>query len=105
MAFLCKTFWHRVMMHVDPQPEPDTFDASVRHPGRMYLTSNPTPSSKEWSQHSYWRKILPDLHSSYRGICAYSCHWIPYDTGADTVEHFLPKDKCPQQAYEWSNYR
>jgi len=27
------------------------------------------------------------------------------DTGADTVEHFLPKDRHPQQAYEWINYR
>ena len=45
------------------------------------------------------------MHNSYKGICAYSCHWIPYDTGADTVEHFFPKDTYPQRAYEWSNYR
>jgi hypothetical protein len=27
------------------------------------------------------------------------------DTGSNTVEHFLPKDKYPKQAYEWDNYR
>jgi hypothetical protein len=47
----------------------------------------------------------PELHEAYGGICAYSCHWIPYDTGADTVEHFLPKDTYPLEAYEWANYR
>ena len=89
-----------MMIHVEPQPEPKKFDVLVRRPGHKYLTSKPTLNSKEWERHSYWRKILPELHSSYRGICAYSCHWIPYDTGADTVEHFLPKDRHPQQAYE-----
>jgi hypothetical protein len=49
--------------------------------------------------------VLAELHDAYGGICAYSCHWIPYDTGADTVEHFRPKDTYPGDAYEWSNYR
>ena len=60
---------------------------------------------KQWSTHSYWREVGPELHDAYAGICAYSCHWIPYDTGADTVEHFLPKDTYPTEAYEWNNYR
>ncbi len=49
--------------------------------------------------------MLRDLHDAYGGICAYSCHWIPYDTGAKTVEHFKPKVRYPQDAYEWDNYR
>lgn len=49
--------------------------------------------------------MLAELHTAYRGICAYSCHWIPYDTGADTVEHFKPKSRYPARAYDWSNYR
>jgi uncharacterized protein (TIGR02646 family) len=93
------------MIRVEPRPEPQNFDSLVRQPGYGYLSTRPNPSAKEWNKHSYWRRILKELHSSYKGICAYSCHWIPYDTGADTVEHFLPKTRYPMQAYEWSNYR
>jgi hypothetical protein len=49
--------------------------------------------------------VLEKLHTEYNGICGYSCHWIPFDTGADTVEHFKPKSKHPADAYEWANYR
>jgi hypothetical protein len=93
------------MIHVVPQPEPHVFDAKVRRPGRRFLRKTPNPSSKEFAAHSYWRKVLDLLHESYKGICAYSCHWIPYDTGSDTVEHFLCKKNHPPRAYEWSNYR
>lgn len=93
------------MIHIELQPEPDDFDNLVRRPGQKYLAKNPQPKTKEFNAHSYWRRILPHLHDSYRGICAYSCHWIPYDTGADTVEHFRPKDLYPSEAYEWDNYR
>lgn len=93
------------MIHVEPQPEPEDFDQLVRRPGTAFLLKNPKPTSKKWRSNSYWRKMLGQLHDGYDGICAYSCHWIPYDTGADTVEHFLPKARFPEQAYEWTNYR
>jgi hypothetical protein len=93
------------MIHVDVQPEPDDFEALVRAPGREFLEDFPNPTQRQWNTHSYWRRILGSLHHLYRGICAFSCHWIPYDTGADTVEHFLPKRLHPNQAYEWLNYR
>src|SRR2546427_329692 len=93
------------MKHIDRQPEPVNFNARVRIPGRRYLNHTPAPTSKEFAAHSFWRRILSELHDAYSGICAYSCHWIPYDTGADTVEHFLAKNTHPTQAYEWTNYR
>lgn len=94
------------MRQIAPQPEPHHFNARVRTRGRSYLAMvGRTPNTKEWSSHSYWREVLQELHHAYGGICAYSCHWIPYDTGADTVEHFLPKKTYPPQAYEWDNYR
>ncbi len=93
------------MMRVQPRPEPNDFARLVRNPGRRFLRITPRPSTAQWQTHSYWRRILSDLHDAYSGICAYSCHWIPYDTGADTVEHFLPKRNYPDRAYEWSNYR
>jgi hypothetical protein len=60
---------------------------------------------RDYSKHAYWRRALKQLHGSYSGICAYTCHWIPFDTGFSTVEHFRPKETTPRLAYEWSNYR
>ncbi|MDT7531018.1 hypothetical protein OVY29_20340 [Sphingopyxis sp. SE2] len=40
-----------------------------------------------------------------RVALAYTCHYIPKDTGSDTVEHFTPKSVNPALAYEWSNFR
>jgi hypothetical protein len=95
----------RKLIRVEEKTEPAEFDPRVRRPGLKYLGKTPAPSTREWNSHSYWRRILPDLHDAYGGICAYSCHWIPYDTGADTVEHFIAKSSDPPKAYEWSNYR
>ncbi|MCP4663974.1 MAG: hypothetical protein GY856_51990 [bacterium] len=93
------------MIHVEPQPEPSDFDAKVRRRGLQFLSRHPEPSTSGWRNHDYWRKILPALYEAYHRICAYSCHWIPPDTGGRSVEHFLPKTKYPDRAYEWSNYR
>lgn len=93
------------MIRVECQPEPPDFNAKVREPGRNFLLTCPKPTQKQWKTHSYWRRILPTLHAEYRGVCSYSCHWIPFDTGADTVEHFKPKSKHSKEAYEWANYR
>ncbi len=93
------------MIHVAPREEPDNFGTRVHDRGQRFLRNTPHPSSKQWITYSYWREFGPQLHDAYGGICAYSCHWIPYDTGADTVEHFKPKDKYPIAAYDWSNYR
>jgi len=93
------------MIRVAPEPEPETFDLKVRQPGKKFLQKTPNPTTKQFTRYSYWRNVLDLLHEAYNGVCAYSCHWIPYDTGSDTVEHFLPKRKYPGEAYEWSNYR
>src|ERR1700722_20351165 len=105
MDILCEGAWSQNMIRVIAQPEPQVFDEEVRRPGRRFLRKNPNPTSKEFASHSYWRSILSLLHEAYDGICAYSCHWIPYDTGADTVEHFQSKSNYPRRAYEWVNYR
>lgn len=93
------------MIRISAQPEPPNFDLLVRRPGRKYLARYPRPTEKQFRSHSYWTRILGELHSRYNGICAYSCHWIAFDTGSKQVEHFLPKSEHPQLAYEWSNYR
>jgi hypothetical protein len=87
------------------RPEPPDFNMQVRVPGRAFLKRGRAPSAQDFKDHNYWRRCLSDLHRSYEGICAYSCHWIPFDTGSRTVEHFKPKEMYPHLAYEWSNYR
>ena len=59
----------------------------------------------QWNGHAYWRRALGELHTTYRGVCAYTCHWIAYDTGSETVDHFVPKSVKPSLAYEWNNFR
>src|SRR5580698_6761196 len=93
------------MIPIVPIPEPARFDARVRIRGNQFLNRHPAPTAKQWRNHRYWNETASDLYEGYGGICAYSCHWIPYDTGADTVEHFRPKDTYPKEAYEWTNYR
>jgi hypothetical protein len=93
------------MIHVNQGQEPDRFNDQVRRRGERFLQKHPKPTFRQWRSHSYWRAVGEELHEAYGGVCAYSCHWIPYDTGADTVEHFRPKDLYPGEAYEWSNYR
>lgn len=93
------------MIHVALQPEPSFFDERVRVPGLRFLAKTPNPTQGQWRRHSYWTKCLKQLHEEYSGICAYSCHWIPYDTGWRQVEHFKAKSVFPMEAYEWSNYR
>lgn len=87
------------MIHVALQPEPERFDALVRQPGSRALAAN--------VEHlpPYWRECLDDLRRSYRSICAYLCVIVPPGTGAGSVDHFAPKSKHRELAYEWSNYR
>lgn len=93
------------MIHVDIKPEPSNFDKLVRIPGQAFIHDCPKPTRNQWEKKKFWKNISKELHTSYNGVCSYSCHWIAYDTGWKTVEHFLPKDLYPKFAYEWSNYR
>lgn len=87
------------MIHVDLQPEPETFDARVRQPGLRALAEGVEELPP------CWRDCLDDLRECYRGICAYLCVIIPRGTGARSVDHVAPKSRRRELAYEWSNYR
>jgi hypothetical protein len=91
------------LMHVDKQPEPPHFWEKVQKDGEEFLLKNPHAKGK--SLKPCWRAIIPDLYDAYSGICAYTCHWIPYDVGWPTVDHFKSKEDYPQDAYRWDNYR
>ncbi len=92
------------MIPVKMQPAPSHFIEKVQKPGEKFLKKAADPT-RQWKHHEYWREILEDLYHLYNHTCSYSCHWIPPDTGAKTVEHFKPKKLYPQEAYCWENYR
>lgn len=93
---------------VEPAAEPPDFDEEVRRPGRRaiarYRPEPPVPASF-WNGRIYWRKALPSLYESYGGVCAYVGTRIERVTGSRSVEHFKPKSRYPDLAYEWSNLR
>lgn len=90
------------MIPIAPQPEYAEFDAVVRQPGMMFLAENPKPSAADFRKRNYWSRALPHLRAAYSGICAYTTRRL-FDNGS--VDHFWPKTKYPQLAYEWNNYR
>ncbi len=91
------------MIHVEKQSEPPHFFETVQQKGERFLLQNPLARGKALKD--YWTEIIPDLYDAYSGICAYTCHKVYFDTGWKTVEHFKPKDKYPELAYRWDNYR
>jgi len=93
------------MMHVNPVPAPAHFARLVGDPGRAYLRITPHPTTAQWRNHDYWSEVKWDLYDAYGGICNFTCHWIPRDTGSITVEHYKPKSRYPNKAYVWSNFR
>jgi len=93
------------MIPIVMQPEPANFNNSIRQPGNSFLTSCPSPKKKDWKRHMFWQKCQKDLYQAYRGICAYTCEYMPQMTAKGSVDHFLPKSIYPNLAYEWSNYR
>jgi hypothetical protein len=112
------------VIHVEPRPEPDDFDAEVRQPGRSALAelvgepptlSRPGPRRPKLADRiedlhpedlpPLWRRCLPQLAHAYQRICAYFCLYVEPITGSDTVDHYVPKSLDPHKAYDWPNYR
>lgn len=91
------------MIPIKQQPEPLSFNNDVRIPGTKFLRINASPTKKQWNRNNYWKYCSQDLYRAYDGICAYTGIWISLSSA--TVDHFIPKSKTPQLAYEWTNYR
>jgi len=91
------------VIHVHPRPEPANFDARVRVPGQDWLTRHPPAHKKKLPD--YWRRCLPDLRASYKGVCAYFCCYVRPATGGGSADHYVPKSRARGDAYEWDNYR
>lgn len=112
------------MIPVQLQPEPISFDDSVRQMGLSAIDEmvgrpprrprSGTARSKIADReedipakefHPYWRHALDDLLVSYQRRCAFLALYIPHATGFASVDHMLPKSKRWDQVYEWANYR
>lgn len=97
------------MIHVTPQPEPDSFDDEVRRKGLAWLRrkgialDQPLPANT--TIEPYWRRCLDDMHTAYDGCCAYLAIFFERVTGGGSVDHFVAKSQRADLAYEWSNYR
>ena len=90
------------MIRVQAKPEYLRFDNKVRQRGRRFLRVHPNPNSDQFRRHNYWAEALDELHATYDRLCAYTTREL-VQTGS--VDHFRPKSKYPQLAYEWDNYR
>ena len=90
------------MIHVQQMPEYAGFDAQVRQPGLQFLKTCPNPTSSQYKRNSYWKEATKELHTAYRNLCAYTTRELVM-TGS--IDHFRPKSKYPNLAFEWSNYR
>ncbi len=92
------------MIRVRKQPEPQRFDTSVRIRGNAFLGRlGRQPTGKDWKNHNYWKEISDEMYDIYDGMCAYSGQWI--SNNDDSIDHFFPKSRYPDLAYEWDNYR
>jgi len=95
-----------ILPPVQPQSEPRDFNLKVRIPGQNFLRIFPGhPSNKDYKRNKakYWINALDQLYVSYDKICAYSAEWIPKKQ--KSVDHFIPKSKDKDLAFEWSNFR
>ncbi len=112
------------MIRVAPAPEPARFDLDVRQKGLSALSEmvgegatvkrpGPKRKARYTSREAipsdemppYWTEVLDDLLRLYGRLCSYTALYIHEETGDPSVDHFVPKSRSWDRAYEWSNYR
>jgi hypothetical protein len=89
---------------------PRGFNKKVYRPGRRWLRAEGLPLSGPLPPQAkplspYWRRILPELHRRYSGVCAYVCVYIEVVTGGRSADHYIAKSRALEEAYRWRNYR
>ncbi len=92
--------------------EPSWFDAGVRQKGRTHLaTVEEQRTEPLQSKHfkAFWADYTREIYNIYNGVCAFTGLYIDFDEEIDnqkvSIDHFKPKVKHKDWAYEWANYR
>jgi len=85
------------VIHFEPIPEPEGFDADVRQPGQVWLAEHPATARPR----PLWSPYLHHLAEGFRDLCAYSVMHIE----EGTVDHYRSCSTHRTLAYEWPNYR
>jgi hypothetical protein len=98
------------MIPVSLPAPPARYQFEVRARGRIFLAGTPHPTSEQWNRHNYWQAIHMDLYVGHQGVCVYCASWTPRPSGQrlsdhTTIDHFVPKSRNEQLAYQWSNFR
>lgn len=103
------------MIPVLKQVQPPNFAEKVGSPGEAWLRKQSFYNAEEPGKRTevpqgtqfptLWVKCADDLYESYHGICAYLSIRLYRKTGAESIDHFLPKKYYPGLAYSWDNYR
>lgn len=96
------------MLPVDPAPEPDWFNLTIRQPGKAWLETLPElpPTKKQWATQSLWNsdpRVSQELFAAYGDLCVYGALRCLSDEGR-SVDHVRPKSAHPNEAYDWDNY-
>ena len=100
------------MIRVSPAAEPADFAERVGQPGErvlMELRGDPAAPTRRGPRRkqldpTLWARVLPDLRRVYRRRCAYTALLV-FPEVRDSVDHFKPKERFPELAYTWDNYR
>ena len=100
------------MIRVSPAPEPEDFADRVGQPGErvlMELRRDPAAPTRRGPRRkqldpAIWARVLPDLRRVYHRRCAYTALFV-FPEARDSVDHFKPKERFPELAYTWGNYR
>ena len=95
------------MRWVDRGPEPDGVAEYSRRFTQGWIDYSKNPASGRPAD-SFWREFRRTLGSHTGNICWY-CERVCFTDAeigglAPTVDHFRPRSKFPQFAYEWSNW-
>ena len=98
------------MIRVSLPASPAHYVSTVRQPGLAFLAATPHPTRDDWQRHRYWSEIHGYLYREHQGVCGYCASWTPRRPrkgGPDhtSIDHFIPKSRDPQRAYEWENFR
>ena len=96
------------MQWVDRGPEPSGVAGYARQFTQGWVDYFQNRVGEQSPADSHWREFRPALGSRTNNICWYcerQCDTRAESGGrSPTVDHFRPRSRFPQLAYEWSNW-